>query len=435
MLSQMALTSLGQECREDPFQTPPAALASLNPLRWLTVFGPGAIVASLTIGTGELIFSSRGGALFGYRILSLFAVISLFKWTLLYSAARHMVLTGVHPLRRWLDAPLGPRGWLPAVMVVFAAVCIPVWVSFHASVLGDWVASLTGTKRLMNGATVHLWGMLTLLGVALLALRGGYSALEKVQLAVVSLMLLTVSVALALLKPDWLEMLWGAVWPRPLAYPDWLTSDARPELQRIAARPVWVEGALYVGVIGGASFDYLAYTSFLRDKRWGLAGKQYVLSTLTPLTDSQQALLKRWIRAPLIDCTLSFLVVLGFSAVFVASGRLVLAPQRLVPGDGGFLQHQAQFVTQLHPWLYPLYVVGTLLAMLGTLYGTLEVAPAVFREASRLLARSDAAKQARSLRRVALAWTVAGAVLVLVVSFAVQYASGASKPAGLTTLL
>ena len=39
-------------------------------------------MASLTIGTGELIFSSRGGALFGYRILFLFVVISLLKWGL-----------------------------------------------------------------------------------------------------------------------------------------------------------------------------------------------------------------------------------------------------------------------------------------------------------------------------------------------------------------
>ncbi|MCH7920588.1 MAG: hypothetical protein IIC50_21730 [Planctomycetes bacterium] len=53
-----------------------------RPWDWLKVFGPGAIMASLTIGTGELIFSSRGGALFGYRILFLFVVISLLKWGL-----------------------------------------------------------------------------------------------------------------------------------------------------------------------------------------------------------------------------------------------------------------------------------------------------------------------------------------------------------------
>jgi len=44
-------------------------------LDWLKVFGPGAIIASRTIGTGGLIFSRRGGAIFGYRILFLFVVI------------------------------------------------------------------------------------------------------------------------------------------------------------------------------------------------------------------------------------------------------------------------------------------------------------------------------------------------------------------------
>ena len=79
---------------------PSPALASRNPVAWLAVFGPGAIIASLTIGTGELIFSTRGGALFGYRILFLFVLISLLKWGLVLASARHIILTGVHPYRR-----------------------------------------------------------------------------------------------------------------------------------------------------------------------------------------------------------------------------------------------------------------------------------------------------------------------------------------------
>ncbi|MQA04531.1 MAG: hypothetical protein GEV07_18050 [Streptosporangiales bacterium] len=35
----------------------------------LRVFGPGAIVASITIGSGEMIFSARGGAIFSYAII------------------------------------------------------------------------------------------------------------------------------------------------------------------------------------------------------------------------------------------------------------------------------------------------------------------------------------------------------------------------------
>src|SRR3972149_11115010 len=98
----------------------PRALVSRNPLEWLRVFGPGAVIASLTIGTGELIFSSRGGVIFGDAILFPFLLICLFKWTLAYSAARHMVIAGVHPFERWMELPVGPRGWLTVLFSLLA---------------------------------------------------------------------------------------------------------------------------------------------------------------------------------------------------------------------------------------------------------------------------------------------------------------------------
>ena len=81
------------------------ALLARNPLKWFSIFGPGAIIASLTIGTGELIFSTRGGALFGYRVLFLFVLISFLKWGLVLATSRHMVLTGVHPTSECSTCP------------------------------------------------------------------------------------------------------------------------------------------------------------------------------------------------------------------------------------------------------------------------------------------------------------------------------------------
>ena len=410
---------------------PPAALISKNPFAWLTVFGPGAIIASLTIGTGELIFSSRGGALFGYRVLFLFLVICICKWTLVFSTARHMVISGVHPLQRWTDLPLGPRGWFPAVLFVFAVVCIPIWVSFHASVIGDLLAWVTSTKHIGNGASVHLWGTAVLGTVVLLAFTGGYQALERVQLAIVAALLASVTLALVLLEPDWVELIAGVLVPQRLEFPAWLAEDPRPQMHHIASQPIWVEATLYVGVIGGASYDYLAYTSFLRDKKWGRAG-----SPESHLGEDAGDIVqvRRWTRAPLIDCTMSFLIVLFFSAVFVASGALVLGPQHEVPGDGSFLEHQAQFVTRLYPGLLPLYVVGAFLAMAGTLYGTLEVAPAILREIV-LAMGSDHGRWESRVRPLAIGWCAAGALIVLAVSFVYQLASGSAKPPGLTQLL
>src|ERR1044072_3205282 len=114
----------GENCNSDASAPLPRALQSRNPLAWLTVFGPGAVIASLTIGAGELIFSSRGGALFGYRLLWVFLLVLAFKWVLVFLTARHMVLTGAHPFQRWMELP-GPRGWFPMVFALLALPCFP----------------------------------------------------------------------------------------------------------------------------------------------------------------------------------------------------------------------------------------------------------------------------------------------------------------------
>lgn len=423
----------------------PQALISRNPADWLRVFGPGAVIASLTIGTGELIFSSRGGVIFGYAILLPFLLICLLKWTLAYSAARHMVISGVHPFERWMELPFGPRGSLTVLFFLLAAAFIPVWAGFHASVLGDLLAGLTRTKQYLGGATIHLWGALLLVGVLALALAGGYAALEKIQLAIVTLMLIAVVATLIVFRPDWLELLSGFFVPQRFAYPDWLLADPSPAARQIVDKPVWVELSLYTGVIGGASYDYLAYTSYIRDKGWGnaagsAASRQETVDGDGAAVPKRPAMedraLRLWLRAPLIDCTLSFAVVLVFSAVFVASGKLVLGPAHQIPGDGAFLEHQSRFVTHIHPWLYPLYVVAVFLTMGGTLYGTLEVAPTVLREAARAFTAVPPINgSAARLRHIAILWCTGIALAILAVSFAYQFYAGKDRPPGLTQLL
>src|SRR6266566_5585453 len=180
------------DCGSPPL---PPALQSRNPLAWLAIFGPGAVIASLTIGSGELIFSSRGGALFGYRLLWFFLVVLVLKWVLVFVTARHMVLTGAHPFQRWMELP-GPRGWFPLVFFLLALVCFPIWVSFHAGTVGTLLSWLTGTERSLRGGAHFVWGAFTLGVVLVLVFRGGYAALERLQLIIVLLMLACVVVSL-----------------------------------------------------------------------------------------------------------------------------------------------------------------------------------------------------------------------------------------------
>lgn len=419
---------------ETKAELPPASTAEPSLPRtaadWLALFGPGAVIASLTIGAGELIFSSRSGAIFGYRLLWFFAAILLLKWALVIATARHMILTGAHPFERWLDLP-GPRGWLPSVFFVLALLCFPIWVAFHAGTTGTLIAALTDTQRIAHGAGNYLWGIVLLAFMLGMAFTGGYSRLEKIQLAVTLLMLAAVVISVILLKPDWIELLKGLLLPQRVAYPDWLL--ANPEFAR---RPVWVETVTYVGIVGGSGYDYLAYVSYLRDKQWGQAGKAIAApAELEEMNSNRAHPNRQWLRAVWIDSTLSFAAVFMFAAVFVICGAVVLQPQHKVPSGSDLLTLQAEFVTPVYPWLKLVYFLGALLAMTGTLYGTIEVAPTVLREMGLAIRPARARGRQPQLRRWALWWVCVGGLVILTLSALYRVLGFGSQPPGLIALV
>ncbi len=406
----------------------PKSLCSRNPVVWLGLFGPGAVIASLTIGAGELIFSSRGGAIFGLRLLWYFGLVLLLKWALVYGVARQIVLTGQHPFQRWMSIP-GPRGWFCFVFLLLAIVSFPIWVAFHAGTTGTLLAGITGTSETFNGAAHYLWGSGLLVLVLWLISMGGYARLEKLQLGIVMGMLFSVVVSLCLLRPDWLDIASGLLIPRPLAYPAWITA-----LKEFSDRPVWVEVMTYVGIVGGSGYDYLAYGAYLREKQWGAADG---LDTVHDLQqdDPRRLLLRRWLRAPLVDCTLSFVIVLVFSGVFVACGSMLLGPAHSIPAGSNLLALQAQFVGNSYPWLKPLYFSGAFLAMFGTLYGTIEVAPAILQEMALALGLTADRGKGSRLRWLAVGWCGVGGLMILVGSILLAIVGGVQSSPGLVAML
>ena len=414
---------------QDQFSQP--AVLPRTWYQWLLVFGPGAIIASLTIGTGELIFSTRGGALFGYRILFLFVAISILKWGLVVASSRHMVLTGAHPYERMAELP-GPRGWLNIAMLLIVAGCMPIWVSFHSGVLGNLTSWVTDTSGQLGGAIDYLWGAAILAAVLVLAATGGYTILERVQMFIVAALVLCAGVTLVLYNPDWIAMLRGAVIPQVLEYPAWLP-DEYPE---IAGNSVWVETTRYVGVIGGAGFDYMAYTSFLREKSWGRSSMGVATrDDLEKIAADNTHVVRKWVAAPYIDSTISFILVVAFSAVFVASGAMILGPNHKIPTESSMLNLQAEFVTRIHSALLPIYVIGAFLTMLGTLYGTLEIACSIATEMALAINHKFAIKYERQIRLVTIAWCASWAYIILAYMFAYQYTGGEGKPRILMALL
>jgi Mn2+/Fe2+ NRAMP family transporter len=355
-------------------EPPPRLRGRLTLVAAFSVLGPGAIIASANIGSGEMIFAARGGAVFGYALIWAFVVAAIAKAALAYSMNRYMVVAGEHPMTRWATVFPGPRGWFPIVFGLTSIAVIPSWVSG----LGLGIGDLIGEATIGDGA---IWATILIVISCVLSWVGGYDRLEKAQTVIVGFMLLAIAVSVVVLDPDWLRALRGLI-PTVPEYAGWLQADY-PE---IAERPVWLEIGAYLGAVGGGTYDYIGYTGMLREKKWGLLGHRDVRTfserfagagrrAYLPLSDApaEAAKARAWSRAPLGDAIISFSAITIFSIMFMVNGASLLSEERLVPSEDQTLTHQADFLTAVHPTFEYLYFVAVFFAFFGSLYAFWEM--------------------------------------------------------------
>jgi Mn2+/Fe2+ NRAMP family transporter len=337
-------------------------------LRLARVFGPGAVIASVTVGTGETIFSPRLGAIFGYQMLWVILLAVIFKGVLVYTGARHLVLTGEHPMQAWADLP-GPRAWLPWLIGGVAIISFPLWVA----ALSDAVASLCVWMTGWGAGSAWgrpAWSTAIILAAMLLNVIQTYNVIERVSTGFLALKVFFILVAILVIQPAWAEALLGFVAPRLPAYEPWV-AERYPD---IAAQAAIFHVAVFLGVIGGGVQDYVGYVGMIREKNWGAsnaAGPTGPHALPLDAASVRQAL--RWLRAPLFDVIASFVCVLVMTSCFMILGAAVLHPQMQVPTDADLYSKQSQFLGLVHPSLVLVYKTGIFFAMFGAIYGTFEV--------------------------------------------------------------
>ena len=383
--------------------SPPTALISRNPLRWFAFFGSEAIVASVNIGSGEIFFPSRNGAVFGYRVLWVLLLVAILKWVLVYTSMRHMILSGGHPCERWSSLP-GPRGWLNLFIAAVALLCAPLWWCFLEGMLGTICAWMFGVGSHYVWATV--WVVVAMLLLAI----GRYQFLEKAQMIILGLTVSCIFVAVFYVQPDWWQVARGLFVPVPLTYPEWLFK----ELPDMAAHSPLLELSVYVAAIGGVSYDYMAYVSFLREKKWGYSASGLVRSgELARVAEQTDHSARKWVRAALIDTVVSFVMIVLVAACFSILGTVLLQPRHLVPDGVNLLNYQAIFLSTLSPWLLPMYKIAVFFAFFGILYGGPEMTYRLFYQYGRTLGKWRVHMEGPKLRRAVIVWVLGGGLTVL----------------------
>lgn len=337
-------------------------------LRLVRVFGPGAVMASVTVGTGETIFSPRLGAMFGYQVLWIIALAVIFKGVLVYTGGRHLVLTGEHPMQAWASLP-GPRAWLPSLIGGVAIVSFPLWVAALTDAVASLLVWVTGWGA-QSAWGRPAWSTAIILTAMTLSVIQTYNVVERVSTAFLALKVFFIVVAILVIRPDWASVLGGFFTPHVPEYQPWV-AERYPD---IAAQAATFHLAVFFGVIGGGVQDYVGYVGLMREKNWGASGTTGLSGPQAlPLDATAVDRARRWLRAPLFDVVASFLCVLVMTSCFMILGAAVLNPQMQVPTDADLYSKQSQFLGLVHPSLVVVYKTGIFFAMFGAIYGTFEV--------------------------------------------------------------
>lgn len=403
----------------DLFPKPPERLASLNVRNAVSFIGPGLIIASVTIGSGELVWASRSGAVFGYQLLWCFLLAGVFKAVQVYVAARHITLTGEHPMVSWKAIP-GPPLWFPLLIALPTLMVMPISFSGISEILGGYLRELTGLSMSaqavgpFGGAEFweNFWAGVVLTICFVLAISSTLDTLERVSAVVLGLIVVCAAISVVACQPDVVAVLSGLLVPLVPDYAPWVETDYA---ETFAGRSPWLEVALYLSAVGGGTFDYIGYVGMIRARRWGLAGGEVASrDRLDRLDDHEVSRARIWTRAAMLDTGVSFTSVILVTLLFAVLGALLLHPEQRIPDNTTLLSEQESFLTQLHPRLLWLYRGGVFLAFIGTLYGAFEIYRYTVVESARaLLPQWATDRHVPTWRKLTVAYCYGGGLIMI----------------------
>ena len=328
----------------------------------LGVFGPGAILASATIGAGETILAVRAGAWGGYDLLWLILVASFTKsFVLLYLLGRYAALTGDSVPQRLLELP-GPRGWL--LVFILVADLVPAGAVFAA------IAAPCGVLITQHaGGDARLWAVAFAVLAILVAVAQKYDALEKQQVVVCLVLLVCVVASTLLVGPDLRRLLAGLfAFGRIPEVPAWAQGAFR-------GRPMALELSTVFGYAGNVAMGYVVYCEFVRQKRWGVfRGDRPVPPPQRLPTDDHNRRRALAGLAPVrADLSMTASLIFVVTAAFMVAGAVVLHPIGQMPLGFDLLSRQAAIFERISPALIPVYYVAILFALWGTLTSVPEI--------------------------------------------------------------
>jgi Mn2+/Fe2+ NRAMP family transporter len=369
-------------------------------LRYLLFFGPGAIVASMTIGQGQLILGPQVGAWAQFGLLWLITA-NFSSYIFCYIGTRFTMLSGINMMD--IFSYKTKKGWFNWLILIIVLIFIPIFTATIITTVGQslaWIITDSSDTSLYLPLGIGI-ALLT----AFLVLFARYKFLERVQAFFVVVLgvgaiISVIFVLKSTTNVDYFDMILSffKIGNVP-SYPNWVN-----EVEGFSKTPVPMIILGYLGTLTISMIPLVGYFGWIKVKRQGIfKDKKDPIAfekekfeefkkengTITFLPDDPNEINKsKKLMIPLkVDLAIAFVIVSIVSACYILCGMFLLGPQSdgtyLLPSNIDLIEQQAVIFTSLSPILEPLFKISVFFAFFGTMYAGFEAAARMIRQTSK----------------------------------------------------
>jgi Mn2+/Fe2+ NRAMP family transporter len=350
-------------------KTPPKGLAIL------AILGPSLIWAGEFIGSGEVILSTRVGAILGPTVLWAIVVGVVLKFWIGMAGARYTVCTGEGMIDMIARVP-GPKNWGVWITLVAQSAAATISIGSIAAAAGIFVHSLIGISPILAGWLVTVFALVVVW-------FNVFDFLKIIMSLFVVIIVLGVLYVSLTVFPGIGTILKGLLFDVPTV-PDWALVN-----NGVQANP-WREILPLLGWAAGGFASQVWYTYWVIGAGYGAsAGRGYgkpadehMLKTMSVATAHK---IKGWCHVVYADASLAMIIGVVTTVGFLIAGAGVLRPNHLAPeGPQVATTLATVFSSQWGGIGGLLFMIAGACALIGTQIGQLAGWPRLFADTIRI---------------------------------------------------
>ncbi len=341
----------------------------------LALIGPGLVWCSEMIGSGEVILTTRVGAILGTGVMWAIIIGIFLKFVIGLGGARYAVCTGEGMIDMFARIP-GPKNWVVWIVLVVQLISAAIAIGSIATAAGIFLHHLLPLSAQLAGWVISLFALFV-------AWSGGFNLLRMIMSFLVLIIILGVLYVAGTVMPDLAGFLQGFMFNIP-EVPAWAIDKAgiNPNPWReILPLMGWAAG----GFASQVWYSYWVIGAGYGINKAGVFGKSANLEMLNNLSQEDAVKVKGWTRVINVDATTAMVITIIVTLSFLIAGAGILRPNELAPeGADVVVSLSTIFSTQWGVVGGTLFIITGAVALIGTLLAQLAGWPRLLADTFRI---------------------------------------------------